>query len=382
MKKTHMVQTLMIATLASVSSTGARAQSSVTLYGIIDGGLTYSSNIQGHSAVQTTGAIIASHWGFLGTEDLGGGLKANFKLENGFNVFNGALGQAGREFGREAWIGLSSDRFGKIILGRQYDSVVDYLGPLSLTGTGYGATPAAHPFDNDNLDNAFRVNNAVKFQSANYSGFQFGGLYGFSNQPGGFSNNRAYSFGTSYTSGPLYIAAGYLQLNSNVNSPNSGGAVTGDTDLIAGTQRTFGAGLTYAFSTVTAGFVFTQTKLENAVGIYSGFTGLPTNFPFTDGSVRFDNYEVNARWTITPAVTLSGAYTFTNSQINGGQPKFHQVTVQAAYSLSKRTDVVLQGEYVHVADAQGTGIGAFVNSVGMSSSPNLTTVTLGLRVRF
>ncbi len=76
---------------------------------------------------------------------------------------NGTLSQGGREFGRQAFVGLSSDQFGAVTLGRQYDSVVDYLGPLALTGTQYGGTQFAHPFDNDNLDNSFRVNNSVKY---------------------------------------------------------------------------------------------------------------------------------------------------------------------------------------------------------------------------
>ena len=99
---------------------------------------------------------------------------------------NGTNGQGGREFGRQAFVGLSSDQYGAVTLGRQYDSVVDYLGPLALTGTQYGGTQFAHPFDNDNLDNSFRVNNSVKYTSANYAGFKFGGMYGFSNEAGGF----------------------------------------------------------------------------------------------------------------------------------------------------------------------------------------------------
>ena len=79
-------------------------------------------------------------------------------------------------FGRQAFVGLSGDQYGAVTLGRQYDSVVDYLGPLALTGTQYGGTLFAHPFDNDNLDNDFRIDNSVKFQSANYSGFKFGGV--------------------------------------------------------------------------------------------------------------------------------------------------------------------------------------------------------------
>ncbi|MDI7047719.1 porin, partial [Escherichia coli] len=106
-------------------------------------------------------------------------------------------------FGRQAFVGLSSESYGALTAGRQYDSVVDYLGPLSLTGTQYGGTHFAHPYDNDNLDNSFRVSNSIKYQSINYGGFKFGGLYGFSNQAGGFSSNRAYSVGASYNWGPL-----------------------------------------------------------------------------------------------------------------------------------------------------------------------------------
>ena len=156
-----------------------------------------------------------SRWGLRGAEDLGGGLKAIFTLENGFSIMNGTNGQGGREFGRQAFVGLSSDQFGAVTLGRQYDTVVDYLGPLALTGTQYGGTQFAHPFDNDNLNNSFRVNNSVKYTSANYAGFKFGGMYGFSNQADGFANNRAYSVGASYNYGPLNVAAAYMQLNNN-----------------------------------------------------------------------------------------------------------------------------------------------------------------------
>src|SRR6478735_2736465 len=89
----------------------AGAQSSVVLYGIVDGGITYTNNQQGHSAWQATGGNESGpRWGLLGSEDLGGGLKANFKLENGFNVMNGTAMQAGRMVGRQAWVGMSSEK--------------------------------------------------------------------------------------------------------------------------------------------------------------------------------------------------------------------------------------------------------------------------------
>jgi general bacterial porin, GBP family len=381
-----MKKTLMVAALTGVFATAAHAQSSVTLYGLIDAGITYTNNQGGHSNwQQTSGSVNGSRWGLRGSEDLGGGLKAIFTLENGFNIGNGNLGQGGREFGRQAFVGLASDQFGAVTLGRQYDSVVDYLGPLALTGTGYGGTQFAHPFDNDNLDNSFRVNNSIKFQSANYSGFKFGALYGFSNEAGDFANNRAYSVGASYNYGGLNVAAGYLQLNNNIGATgaatNSSGAVAGDNTLLAGRQRTWGAGLNYTFGPATAGFVYTQTNLNNFAGISSGAYG-GSGFDFGNvTSGHFQNFELNGRYQITPAISVAGAYTYTQSSIEGVNPKWNQFSLQTAYSLSKRTDVYLQGEYQHVSQ-DGTGLGATINGLAASGNNNQVAVTAGLRHRF
>ena len=380
-----MKKTLMVASLSGVFATAAHAQSSVTLYGLIDAGLTYTNNQNGsHNFKMTSGAVNGSRWGLRGSEDLGGGLKAIFTLENGFSIANGTLGQQGREFGRQAFVGLSSNQFGTVTLGRQYDSVVDYLGPLALTGTQYGGTQFAHPFDNDNLDNSFRINNSVKYQSANYAGFKFGALYGFSNQADGFANNRSYSVGASYNYGPLNIAAAYLQLNNNITAGainNANGAVAGDNTFNAGLQRTFGAGLNYAFGPATVGFVFTQTKLEDAASINGATVGNTGNIAIGNYA-RFNNYELNAHYALTPALSLAGAYTYTDARLDGEKPSFHQFSLQTAYSLSKRTDVYLQGEYVHALDLGDSGIGAPINGVGMSSTPNQVSATVGIRHRF
>src|ERR1700758_2108659 len=101
----------------------AHAQSSVTLYGLIDAGITYTNNQHGQKNFQaTSGDINGSRFGLRGAEDLGGGLKAIFTLENGFSIQNGQLGQGGRLFGRQAFVGLSSDSYGTLTVGRQYDS--------------------------------------------------------------------------------------------------------------------------------------------------------------------------------------------------------------------------------------------------------------------
>ena len=275
--------------------------------------------------------------------------------------------------------------FGSVTLGRQYDDVVQYLGPLALTGTQYGGTSFAHPFDNDNLDNSFRVNNSVHFQSANYGGFKAGAMYGFSNTAGQFSNNRAYSIGASYSWNGLNVAAAYMQLNNNTNAlaqaATSPGAVTGDAPFVASRQRTWGAGLNYAFGPATAGFVFTQTRLDNALGVNAANAGTAATLALPGGGARFNNYELNGRYQLTPALSLAGAYTYTDSTIGGVNPKWNQFNLLASYSLSKRTDVYLGGEFQHVVN-KGTGIGAVLNGLTMSSTDKQVAVTAGLRHRF
>lgn len=103
------------ATAGVLAATAAHAQSSVTLYGLIDAGIMYTNNVasgnsHGGLVQATTGAVNGSRFGVRGTEDLGGGLKALFVLENGFNAENGKLGQDGRLFGRFAYVGLSDNR--------------------------------------------------------------------------------------------------------------------------------------------------------------------------------------------------------------------------------------------------------------------------------
>jgi GBP family porin len=380
---------------ATMWAIAAHAQSSVTLYGLLDTGVTYTSNQsvsgKGHSNVQaTSGNINADRWGLRGNEDLGGGLRAIFTLENGFAITNGKFGQGGRMFGRQAWVGLATDQYGAVTLGRQYDSVVDYLGPMSLTGTQYGGTQFAHPFDNDNLDNTFRVNNAVKYSSPNFSGLKFGGVYGFSNQAGAFANNRLYSLGASYSNGPLNLAAAYMEINQP--GLNSVGALDGtsssaDAPFTAGRQRVWGAGANYAIGAATVGAVWTQTKLDNATAISTGTPSSPTKFGSASG-LSFNNYELNARYALTPAFRITGAYTFTDGRLSSAtanaKPKWNQVSLLSDYSLSKRTDVYLEGIYQRVNGANGTVLnGALINGIGTQSATNTqVAVTAGIRTRF
>lgn len=199
------------AAIAMLFAGAAHAQSTVTLYGIVDAGVTYTNNAKGHSLWQFTGGNESGpRWGLIGSEDLGGGLKANFKLENGFNVANGALGQGGRMFGRSAWVGLSGTNWGAVTLGRQYNSTQDILGSLQMSS--FLAQYSTHPFDNDDINNTFRTNNAVKYISPTIAGLQANLMYGFSNSTG-FSNDNTWSAGVTYVNGPLNAGAAYTRVN-------------------------------------------------------------------------------------------------------------------------------------------------------------------------
>jgi GBP family porin len=236
-----------------------------------------------------------------------------------------------------------------------------------------------------------RINNSIKYSSQNYYGLQFGGLYGFSNEAGNFANNRAYSFGASYTNGPLSFAASYLQLNNGGTASNLAGAtdsiltagqVTGsESTFSAGQQRTFGAGLNYALGPATVGFVFSETKLQNATGI-NNTNSSPINF--ASSSLRFDNYEVNARYSLAQALAVIGSYTFTDgsSSLSGASsPRWNQVNLLLDYTLSKRTDVYVEGQFQNVSGG-GTVFTADINGLSPSATNKQVAVTAGLRTRF
>jgi len=360
-----MKKSLLALAALSTFAIGAQAQSTVTLYGIADVGIAYTSN--SNAAGKSTWAMASgnesgSRWGLTGAEDLGGGLKAIFKLENGFNLNNGTLGQGGREFGRQAYVGLSSSSLGTVTLGRQYNAIQDYLAPLDIASvlTQY----ATHPFDNDNLNNTFRTDNSVKYVTPNLSGLQAQGLYGFSNQPG-FANDRTYSVGATYGMGPLNVAASYAY----VQNPNvAGGAVNG---TIAATRvNQWGLGGTYAFGPATVGLLYTGT-------LYSGSTQAVSNT--AGGTIHFNNYEGSFRFQLTPALVLAAGETYTGVRQAGVSGHFWQTNLGADYNLSKRTDVYLTGVYQRATKNMKAAIDA---SAGTASGQSQTLVVAGIRHKF
>ncbi|PRY06636.1 porin [Paraburkholderia sp. BL25I1N1] len=358
----------------------ALAQTSVTLYGVLDEGINYTNNVgRGHVYELASGYAQGSRWGLKGAEDLGGGLKAIFQLENGFDVSSGRLNQGGRMFGRQAFVGLSENRFGTLTFGRQYDSVVDYLAQTTANGNWAGSL-FSHPYDNDNTDNSFRLDNSVKYTSPSLSGFQFGGVYSFSNDTS-FANNRAYSFGGQYTYGGLLVAAAYLQADNPGNGAN--GAITAnDASFIAARMRVFGGGITYTFGPATAGFVYTNSNYLDPTG--NGYLGVTPLVPpgVLLNSLKYQNFEVNGKYQISPMLFVGAQYVYTmetyDASTGGVKPKIHSFGLMADYNLSKRTDVYIQGQYQQVTGDSTYSILDDAFNVG-TQSPSSTSKQVVVR---
>ncbi|AKJ69377.1 hypothetical protein PATSB16_36750 [Pandoraea thiooxydans] len=370
---------LILASLAALPALCA-AQSHVVLYGIVDTGVAYVSNQQGSQAWKAQSSNLSGNrWGLKGSEDLGGGLQAVFLLENGFDINSGKSTQGGREFGRQAYVGLRSRQYGSLTFGRQYESVLQFVGVMS-SAARWASIVGAHEGNIDDLAPAFRVNNSVKFTSVDYHGLTFGGLYGFSNQPGAFSDNQAWSLGARYAHGPLVLAAGYFRLNHPA-APGTAGAVGaagsgaqsdyGGANGLASlggsgtilSHQVFAAGGTYAMGHATLGLLFSHTVFDASIA-----------------SARADNYELNGRYQWSPQLGLGAAYIYTDGRNDaGGRPKYQQVNLGADYYLSKRTDLYLVGLYQH---ASGDAARAALFTQPASSTRSQTSVIAGIRHTF
>ncbi|KDB09021.1 hypothetical protein LIG30_0114 [Burkholderia sp. lig30] len=382
---------LAVAVCGAFAASAANAQSSVTLYGLIDAGIAYTSNVAngatGHGSGRValaSGNISGSRFGLRGSEDLGGGLKAVFVLENGFSVNNGTLGQGGRMFGRQAFVGLSANDYGTVTMGRQYDSMVDFVAPLSGTAGPFGDSGFAHVYDNDNLQHSIRLNNSVKFTSVDYAGFKFGGAYAFSNSTD-FTIDRAYSVGASYNNGPLRLAAAYLQINGSAQATalSASGQASAGVDpsefkgnLTADVQRTVGGGVGYTFGPAAVNFVYTHSQFQNT-----------TAFGLNHGSTNFNNYELNVKYALTPALMLGLMDTYTDAHLNGAggnlgtaDPKWNQVNAIARYSLSKRTELYAEAMYQHAIGSSNHAV--MYNAGGASATGNQVMGAVGMLTRF
>ncbi|MGB8414934.1 porin [Paraburkholderia sp.] len=365
------------------ASTGVMAESSVTLFGILDAGLNFTNNAGGGKAYQMTSVdSTTSRWGIKGNEDLGGGLHANFDLESGLNVESGALAWQNRLFGFQSTVGLQSEQYGTVTIGRQYDSIADTVGLLTANGNWAGYL-FSHPLDNDNTDGTFHANNSIKYTSPTVGGLTATALYGFSNQAGGFTSDRMYSAGLNYTISNLTLSAVYEDLSSP-GTQSGGGIAAGDEGFVAANQKIWGVGAGYKIGPATVNAIYTHTNVGQAVSsIYVGDLGTP------NPDLKFDNIELNVYYNVTPVFNLGAMYTYTRANVNqdGSSSSLHwnQAALMAQYLLSKRTFVYSQFVYQRVsgnADDSILNYAYIPGSAGVSSNHQQMVVRVGLQHSF
>ncbi|BBU33516.1 porin [Caballeronia pedi] len=399
--------------IAAAMAAQAHAQSTVTLYGIVDLGLQYANSAQtsrvagvpqGKSQFAMTDAhstgMSGSRWGLRGAEDLGGGLKAIFALENGFLANTGALAQGGAEFGRQAWVGISSP-WGTVTAGRQYDPLVNYVQQFAASGT-FAGYMGSHPDDLDNLTNTNRINNSIKYESATYGGFKASALYSFGGVAGSVTQNQIWGLGAGYTGTSFAAGVGYMNARDpNVsfygNTPNKGTATANNigsagsatspesNPVYAGyasakTLQIIGGGASYNFGSTTVSLVGTNVRFES-LGSSSG----PNPLGYT-GDAIFTSIDLNARYWLTPSLQFGAGidYTHRNSVKGDDGAKYLQLDLGVDYNLSKRTDLyaltVLQRAMGR--DSLGQPAVASIAGFSPSSTDKQVGVRLGIRHKF
>ena len=356
--------------LFAVTATGfalsAMAQSSVTIYGSMDVGTAYISNLGGASVARVDqGTMQPDRIGFRGSEDLGGNLKANFLLEGGFYSDTGAQTKAGVLFNRYSTVGLSGD-FGAVAIGNMPDVVFEYVGKLS---DGYQLTNwyLFHPGNLDSLANTYQFNNAVRYTTPTFAGFQASAMYGFGEVAGDSSNGRNISTGATYTNGPLSASLAYSKLNNRA----AGFAGTFLTSLGLGSAATVfnsltttAAGVGYTIGDVRLNSVYTQVKMD-----------LPTGLEPTQ-----HNFDLGAAWHYATQDTLNIGYEL--STLNNDH--WNTVSVSNVHELSKRTQLYAQLSYQRasggaMAIMNGTGASG---ATGVSGSTSQMVTTIGIHHSF
>ena len=202
----------LIALAVLAASGAAMAQSSVTLYGVADIGLAYEDTGSAKTTRLDSGNLNGSRWGLKGTEDLGGGLKAIFTLEAGFNLDTGAQASTTSFFNRQSFVGVQSG-FGTVKLGRQNNAVYATAATWDVFGNAL-AGDSSHLFNYNNS----RTDNMVSYNYAS-NGFYGELQYGLGEQPGKNAITGADSLGRTaamfvgYKAGPFDVVLTHQNLH-------------------------------------------------------------------------------------------------------------------------------------------------------------------------
>lgn len=395
--KNYTVLNALVASAAVACVSNAHSQNSVTLYGRIDNGIAFVNHASGNQdLIAMRHGLSNSRFGFKGTEDLGGGVNAIFQLENGFNESTGALGNGGRMFGRQAFLGLTSNTAGTVTLGRQYDPLVDMIQPITADNTI--SSVSATPGDVDNYDNSLRVSNSIKYTSPKFAGFQMEGLYGFGNNAGGTGQGATYSGALSYSAGNLSAAAGYFRATNP--SPTTGKT----RDPSSATNAWVNASSDPLFDSIINNGYITAKSVEIAraaaqyvIGSLTVGAGYSNSAYKSDGSStftgdeRFNAGSVFSTYQFSPAITAGAGYSYMRAYGNTSAT-YNQASLGLLYFLSKRTNLYVVGGYQHASGTQlvqhsnGTTstqtAQASLGSFGYAGTSNQALVIVGLRTGF
>ncbi len=378
-----MKKTLLAAALLAGFAGAASAQSSVTLYGVLDGGLRYSSvSLANGDGVSNFGGAYGvqsgNRWGMKGVESLGNGNNAMFQIESGFDMGNGAGQQGGRLFGRASWVGLQNNAWGDVRLGRMTNLTSDWMvGGLDPFAAGFGQLNMGHAFTSGNT---VRLDNTLMYRTPTMSGFQAGLGYSFATgltSNGGTTgygfatsnNSRQITAGLKYANGPFYAAATYEKAYASESTVMNGQSV-----------NNWNIGASYDLKVVKLGVAYGQTRDgfwagSGAGGVGATIAATPSgssNALVFAPSVGYNSYIVGATipvnavsrvllsWTmIAPNTNMKDAYNAQNqSSFNLGY----------TYDFTKRTNLY-------------TYVGQSVNYATIDTAKS-TVVGVGIRHMF
>ncbi|MCP3707156.1 porin [Paraburkholderia sp. CNPSo 3274] len=382
-----------VGALFAVAATSAFAQSSVTLYGLVDNAIRYQTNagVGGKDQVSmTSGPETHSRWGLKGSEDLGDGLSAVFRLENGFEAFNGQLHENNTLFSRQAYVGLSSNKWGALTFGRQYAPAYDTLGDVfdPLTVGDYWQNSWMY----NGIGNYLTVNNSVKYKGT-FDNLSIDALYGFGNQAGSVGLGATYAVELTYAYGPAQLNVGFHQVS--VPTSATGSSVGNNIgSAINGGKTTFyhvsGAYQLNQDIRLLAGWLHGQDQ-TGLTDYNMQQAGAPTLHGFSRNRID-DTYYVGANWQATAPLLFTFAYYYGQTRnallLDGslGRGINQSATVLGEYSFSKHTEVYgiadwARGTGAFSADYPG-GVDANNNATNNIGRTNQLGLAIGLRKMF
>ncbi|CAG4896626.1 porin [Paraburkholderia saeva] len=346
-------RTVAIAALMSAFMAGsAKAQSSVTLFGVTDAALTHASGSLSNTTGLTGGGNADNRIGFKGTEDLGGGLKAGFWLESGFNIANGTgiatntnnqnsgiSSGGGLTFNRRSTVSIGGD-WGEVRLGRDYTPQYWNIGmydPFYQVGVG-----------------------ASQILMSYLPALQGGG----SGPAVWASNSVSYIYnmpfnGLTYGGGGFYGQAMYYRGNNPSNLPNSS-----DGNGYGIRVGFIGANLTVAIAHGQTSYETGNTQQDNIGASYNfGIIKLTSMFEHDRfSSITANGFLVGAT---APAGQGIARIAYSRYQYDiSHDPSASKLAVGYVYPLSKRTQ--LYGTYAHVWNTGGNA----ASIPGSTTGPN------------